>query len=498
MSRSKSDEWFRGSREGLRQMAESQGGKPRALMELWQNAWDQSVTCVEMKIEPVLNRPLVWLSMVDDDPVGFADLAHTFTLFAESPKKSDPTKRGRFNLGEKLVLALCDEATVTSTTGTVSFHANGRRTCGRRRREKGTEFCAFLRMTRKEHDEVMAAIAKLIPPNEIVSRVNGVVLATPAPILEFQEVLPTVVADQSGCLRPSRRNTLVRLYGVRPGEEAMLYEMGIPVVATGDKYHVDVQQKVPLTMDRTNVTAAFLGAVRVAVVNHTVSLLAEAEVTAPWVQEAIGDVRCTREAFLAVQEKQYGTNVVAIDPRSPESKDIAVSAGFTVIPGGARTRQQWENARRFGATPPASQVFPAPGAYNSDPRAPKATIVPPREWSAGMRRVASFATMLAKELMGTVIRVDYVDTVNDFTAAYARDSVPEHLDFNLRHAGGEEWFDEFPANIKDVVELLLHEFAHHYEGNHLSHRYHEAVSRLGASACMLAASRPDLFASDPA
>jgi hypothetical protein len=39
------------------------------------------------------------------------DLSHAFTLFAESVKKGDAEKRGRFNLGEKLVLALCDEAT---------------------------------------------------------------------------------------------------------------------------------------------------------------------------------------------------------------------------------------------------------------------------------------------------------------------------------------------------------------------------------------------------
>jgi 3-(3-hydroxy-phenyl)propionate hydroxylase len=32
-----------------------------------------------------------------------SDLTHAFTLFAESAKKGDAEKRGRFNLGEKLV-----------------------------------------------------------------------------------------------------------------------------------------------------------------------------------------------------------------------------------------------------------------------------------------------------------------------------------------------------------------------------------------------------------
>lgn len=37
-------------------------------------------------------------------------------MFAESAKKSNPKLRGRFNVGDKMVLALCDKASITSTT----------------------------------------------------------------------------------------------------------------------------------------------------------------------------------------------------------------------------------------------------------------------------------------------------------------------------------------------------------------------------------------------
>jgi len=67
----------------------------------------------------------------------------------------------------------------------------------------------------------------------------------------FNEVLPTVVADEEGVLRKTSRKTLVRVYEPAEGEAAMLYEMGIPVVETGDRFHVDVQQKVPLNMTAT-------------------------------------------------------------------------------------------------------------------------------------------------------------------------------------------------------------------------------------------------------
>jgi hypothetical protein len=55
------------------------------------------------------------LTNEDEAPQGFRDLGHAFRFFAESAKKINPEQRGRFNLGEKLVLALCDEITIRKT-----------------------------------------------------------------------------------------------------------------------------------------------------------------------------------------------------------------------------------------------------------------------------------------------------------------------------------------------------------------------------------------------
>jgi hypothetical protein len=54
----------------------------------------------------------------DDAPEGFYDLTHAYTMFARTRKRSSPDKRGRFNLGEKQVLALCREARIVTTKGT--------------------------------------------------------------------------------------------------------------------------------------------------------------------------------------------------------------------------------------------------------------------------------------------------------------------------------------------------------------------------------------------
>ena len=74
----------------------------------------------------------------------------------------------------------------------------------------------------------------------------------------FETVLPTVLADDEGVLRKTTRKTLVSVYEPLDSETPTLYEMGIPVVETGDRYHVDIGQKVPLNMDRDNVTPAYL------------------------------------------------------------------------------------------------------------------------------------------------------------------------------------------------------------------------------------------------
>ena len=52
------------------------------------------------------------------------------------------------------------------------------------------------------------------------------------------------------------------LYEPLPGEVASLYEMGLPIVCTEDKWHVSVGQKIPLNKDRNNVPPRYLKAVR--------------------------------------------------------------------------------------------------------------------------------------------------------------------------------------------------------------------------------------------
>jgi hypothetical protein len=83
------------------------------------------------------------VTVTDDDPDGFADLRDAYTLFAESRKKDNAEQRGRFNVGDKLVLATARSATISTTTGTMVFDPEGRH-FRRMKRAAGSQFTGVL------------------------------------------------------------------------------------------------------------------------------------------------------------------------------------------------------------------------------------------------------------------------------------------------------------------------------------------------------------------
>ena len=43
------------------------------------------------------------------------------------------------------------------------------------------------------------------------------------------------------------------------------------------------------------------------------------------------------------------------------------------------------------------------------------------------------------------------------------------------------------------MDLLIHEFGHEYSGDHLSDKYHDALTSLAAKGMILALSHPEVF-----
>jgi hypothetical protein len=480
---------FAVSKSGLRKLLDRRGPS-LAVTELIQNAWDEDVSTVLVTLEPVSGRRgRQRLVVEDDDPEGFTDLSHAYTLFAESEKRHDPTRRGRFNLGEKFVIALCEEATIATVTGTVVFAGDTRQTFPRRKRERGSRFEGIIEMTREQAAQCAAIVRTLIPPAGVTTTFNGEPIAHREPLRVFEATLETEWADADGRLHRNPRRSTVAIYAPLPGETPSLYELGIPVVETGDRWHIDAGQKVPLNIDRDNVTPAYLRSVRAEVLNRAHDLLAEGDAGEKWIDDALSDRRIEPAAVGAALDKRYGERRVAYDPNDQEANHRAVAAGYTVVPARGLPKGVSAHAREHGLLKVAGEVTPSPKPYSDNPDAPTRHALPRDEWTPGMHNIAAYAEALAPRLIGR--RLARVSMVSDqaclnFAAAYGAGC----LDLNVRVLGAA-WFERGPSDA--VNELLIHEFAHEHAGNHLSDEYYDALCQIAARLVRLALDAPAFF-----
>ena len=428
-----SKQWFDVDKNGLGKQAEEHG-KGRLIGELVQNALDEAgVTRIAISVELVAGRPLADLTVEDDSAEGFRDLADAYTLFAKSYKRDDPEKRGQFNFGEKLVLAVCETARITTTKGTIIFDPDeGRIEKPRQKRERGSVFQGRIKMTREEYPEVCNYLRCLLLPEGVTVTLNGEQLLPRKPLHTFEASLETVVADEEGVMRPRTRKTQVAVYEALPGEVPSLFEMGLPIVETGDKWHVNLEQKVPLNRDRNNVKPAFLRTVRTLVLNEMHDRLDDEDANQNWVRQASSDPACSEAAIKRVLDLRFGEKRAAYDPTDPEANKKWVSLGGTVVHGGMLNAQEWKNAKAAGAILPAGRLCPTPKPYSDDPDAPPVTVIPESEWTDGMKNIVRYAMFLAKELLGVDLAVQIVDTTNKFAACYGK----EKLDFNLHSLAG--------------------------------------------------------------
>jgi len=478
------EKWFDVNKEGLAKLLNKRG-KSFVLFELIQNAWDQQITQVDVNVEMIKNRRAAKITVIDDDPQGFIDITHAFTLFAESVKKKDPTKRGRFNIGEKLVLALCESAIVHTTTGGVKFEANGTRKNIRKKRNKGSEFSAIIKVTKDEFKEMIESIDSLLPPSNVKTVFNGEPLRIKEPVKSFTASLPTEISDEVGNLKRTIRKTKVDIHIPDKNEKGYIYEMGIPVVETGDKFHVNVHQKVLLNMDRDNVTPAYLRKIRTFVFNNTYDIVEENDINESWVKDALSDPDCENEAIKKSLDLRYGKKRVIFDPSDPESNKKAVSQGYTVIPGKSLSKNEWDNVKKAGAAKPAGQVTPSDKILSSPDG------IPPLDWSkltSKQKKFVNFIEQYAKRLTDRNIRVEIIKINNNYSAWYNNGV----LTFNY-NALGKRFFEDFPENLKEVIDITIHELGHEYSSDHLSKSYYKALTRLGAKSTLLAIDDPNFF-----
>lgn len=470
--------WFEISREGLSQL---QGPRPKTdiLRELVQNCLDEDIT--ECIVELKKKGHYVEILVKDDSPKGFQNLAHAYTLFDFTYKRADVTKRGRYNLGEKLALAHCREGSIKTTKGTIRFDKDGTRTESRARgakTDKGTEVRLIVKMTQTEYKSFLEMAHNFLPPENIRFLINGEIISYRVPLMRHSICLMTeVFKEEKNKMTATFRHTAVHLHLPKDGEVGTVFEMGIPIQETGDKYHADIQQKVPMTMDRNAVMPSFLRDLRVEILNRIVDKIEPEEISAEWVRDATRDSSVHDEVLCKVADKRWGKDRFVADPTDSRSVDEARAHGYTQVHGSTMDKREWEQFRRVNAVPLSSQKFPTTYVGEEE--------ILEKDWTEAMKIIADYARMIAERTMDKELTVKIIQSSGDNSASYGNNRIT----FNHTRLGAAWWAGGI---CESTTDLILHELAHE-GGNHTEHGYHKMLTKIAARLVVLALKKSWLF-----
>lgn len=439
------------------------------LTELVSNAFDESITRCDVRITQTAFNKYA-LSVEDDAPDGFKNLDDSYTLYADSYKAALADKRGRFNVGEKIAIVLCETASITSTTGTRVFTRNDV-SRSKIRRAKGTLFEGVIRSTKGDVARALDVLGSLIVPEGVDFTVNGERIERPARIAQVEASLPTVAANADGELVKTARITTVDVYR-RRGERGAIYELGVPVLGVEHPYIMDVRQKVPLSTDRNNVTPGFYRKLCGAVLDGTADLLTEDEARSKGVVEGIAQAK-SDSAVIAVAEKRHGRERYVPDPKNAEGNGTLFARGYQPVYGGSYDRETWARLNAAQAIPSVNVLMP------------KTTVPPERydgEITTAMRITADFAKALCRELLGKSLTVEFSGNRNVDCVAQCGPSGEgaASLTFHVHKLGGPGWFSTVPLVEPRVLDLILHELGHHNAAQDCTRAHTAEVTKLAA------------------
>ncbi len=467
----KDKNWFAVDREGLKNLI-GKKGKKFILRELVQNALDEPIT--QCRVNMVQSKGMMTLSIEDDSPIGFRNLTHAYTLFADTYKRRDSEKRGRFNIGEKLVFAVCTEAKVETTTGTIVFDSKGRHN-RRFKRDSGSMITIKLRANKQDAGEMLEDAMMYLVPKGINYYVNGVKVDYVEPDKIFKTTLQTEI-EKEGTMSRTKRMTKVHLHKTRR-DTKYIFEMGIPITDIECGYDIDVQQKIPLSLDRETVLPSFLQDLYAEVLNNTYEDIEKENSSDLWVRSAMSDDRIEKEAVESIVKKRFGDKVAVANNFDPNSIDEAISHGYNVVHGSEMGSAEWENIKRFGAIESTSDRF---GTNFTNAQSVRPTV--------SMDRVGKYAQKIAKRLLGIDIGVEFVKGGFNMVVAQYGHRV---MTFNVSRLKG--FFDITVCPM--TTSLILHELGHE-KGHHTEHSYHECITKMAGKLVMIALEEPEFFGVD--
>ncbi len=450
-------------------MRELQEGRElwRLTKELPVNVFDEFVrddverrpTYCAVNLSPVEGRRQVWI-VVEDDGQGFQSLEDAYTLFRTTPKRGQANVAGRFNLGEKELMAAAVSGSIATTSGTVTFMEQDRQVDKKRRLDQGTMVSAVLKAKVKEIFQAEQMLRRLIPPEGLVYTVNGERVRRPNPVAETTAPLATVIQQAPGePMRPSTRTTEVKFYepmteGLAP-PVAWLYELGCPIQPIEAPFSVDIGQKVPLPPERDTVSAWYLKDIFAVMVN--VGLVGEDTAGQTYTKLALEDSTITEEAVKEVVRLRHGGKV-ALWSTNRLANEKAQDAGYNVVHPRTLSSAEREAYEEKAGVDHTSRLFGGPAGAGPD-AIPVLAVQPTDD----MLRVGDYAKFLAQELLHiTITATFYSQKGSGVAAEYGGNGIA----FNVGSLG-ESWF----RNLRPTLTgLILHELAHHSDnGARLPH-----------------------------
>ena len=433
-----------------------------------------------------------------DDGAGFKKISDVWTMYGHSERRSDPTKSGRFNLGEKEFLVLAKYAEIETFDRKEKqrhrfvFENNTRTESGDIcKLDKGTRiFATFDRWSKEQYDEICKDIKNIyVKPNKTCTiktsfdgTDNGAVVSNAKPHKTFTAELPTLIAAQAGQpLSKVVREAQIDLYDKKtPDSVGYLFENGLPIQKQSPrtKWHVNVNQKVPLAPTRVSVPSSYWHKVCGAVLNNTVDELDHEDSGRNWVSEGMNyATKDTAKSWLKIKFPDKDANNICLGGSDHQANEECIDAGGGIISTGTLDKEAREHLMSLGVVERASEKYGAKGGDAEGRYAATEQTVKPNE---AMIDYAIVCTKVAKDCIGVTPIIKFVKSKRPALAWYNRDA--PSLTFNVKHLK-TLFFNDWAAQN---VQLLIHELAHHnghgkyeYEIEHFSKQFVDELERIG-------------------
>ena len=457
------NERFAVSAAGLRELHADRSPASH-VAELVQNAFDEVATFCEVLITPGIVRGTTSIVVTDDGP-GFQDITHAWTLMAPTPKRGQPDKRGRFNLGEKTLISVARSASIETVGHTITFPETGGREARRNRRTAGTVVTVIMPWSRQQAAQLEKELHYFFPPSGCRLIVNNREVPRTEPVVSHEATLRTVLQNGPGKpMRSTTRRTTLEIHQ-RRRDTAWLYEMGIPVQEIACAWDVDVQQKVPMPPNRDTVGRAYLQDLYAEVLNATHHLMAGDEFANTWIRTAIEDDRATDDAIRTTKVQKFGAKTAMWSP-DHDANLQAVDAGYQILHPRTMSEVERRKMRRIAGVESTHQLF-----GQRQVEAAPAELNPTRQ--AFAQWIAELATRVGLSARIQFIRAPDATTMAQCTAHTANPTIT----INVSQCP-DSWLAE---RGHPQITLIIHELAHAYADTPGGHgpAWGEACAQVG-------------------